>query len=121
MKYIEGSSRNQTYLFPISLEASISSDNEVRFIDVFVDSLDMGKLGFKTEFKENGRPAYHPSDLLKLYIYGYLNRIRSSRQLEKECTRNIELMCLLKSLTPDHNRSGEPHHFKFSQRQWTCY
>lgn len=101
MKYIQGTNRSQTYLFPISLEASISADNEVRFIDVFVDSLDMGKLGFKTEFKENGRPAYHPSDLLKLYIYGYLNRIRSSRNLERECIRNIEVMWLLKSLTPD--------------------
>lgn len=101
MKYIQGIDRKQTYLFPISLEASISEDNEVRFIDLFVDSLDLGKLGFKTEFKENGRPAYHPSDLLKLYIYGYLNRIRSSRNLERECTRNIEVMWLLKSLTPD--------------------
>jgi transposase len=68
---------------------------------VFVDSLEMGKLGFKTEFTENGRPAYHPSDLLKLYIYGYLNRIRSSRNLARECTRDIEVMWLLKSLTPD--------------------
>ena len=101
MKYIQGSDRNQTYLFPISLEASISEDNEVRFIDVFVDSLNLGKLGFKTEFTENGRPAYHPSDLLKLYIYGYMNRVRSSRNLERECTRNIEVMWLLKSLTPD--------------------
>lgn len=92
MKYIQGSDRNQTYLFPISLEASISEDNEVRFIDVFVDSLNLGNLGFKTEFTENGRPAYHPSDLLKLYIYGYMNRVRSSRNLERECTRNIEVM-----------------------------
>ncbi|MCA1759957.1 MAG: transposase [Bacteroidales bacterium] len=61
------------------------------------------EFGFKTEFIENGRPAYHPADLLKLYIYGYLNRVRSSRQLEKECKRNIEAMWLLKNLRPDHN------------------
>lgn len=103
MKYIEGTHRHQTYLFPISLDASIEEDNEVRFIDLFVDSLDIKSLGFKIDFSENGRPAYHPSDLLKLYIYGYLNRIRSSRSLEKECRRNIEVIWLLKSLTPDHN------------------
>jgi transposase len=78
-------------------------ENEVRLIDVFVESLKLEEFGFKTEFIENGRPAYHPADLLKLYIYGYLNRVRSSRQLEKECKRNIEAMWLLKYLHPDHN------------------
>jgi len=85
------------------LEASISLDNEVRVIDLFVDSLSLKKIGFDMDFIENGRPAYHPADLLKLFIYGYLNRIRSSRDLEKECKRNIELMWLMKCLTPDHN------------------
>ena len=103
MKYIQGQDRTQTQLFPISLEQTVDPDNEVRLIDLFVDHLNLGSLGFAVEFSENGRPAYHPADLLKLYIYGYLNRIRSSRQLEKECKRNIEVMWLLKSLTPDHN------------------
>ena len=103
MKYIIGQDRNQIPLFASSIEAAIAQDNEVRLIDMFVDSLKLEDFGFKFEFVENGRPAYHPSALLKLYIYGYLNRIRSSRALEKECGRNIELMWLIKGLTPDHN------------------
>ncbi len=103
MKFIQGQNREQLHLFPQSLEASISLDNEVRVIDLFVDSLSLKKIGFDMDFIENGRPAYHPADLLKLFIYGYLNRIRSSRDLEKECKRNIELMWLMKCLTPDHN------------------
>lgn len=89
--------------FTISLDETIDKNNEVRLIDAFVGQLDPGGMGFKTDFDENGRPAYHPADLLKRFIYGYLNRIRSSRQLEKECKRNIELMWLLKCLRPDHN------------------
>ncbi len=103
MKYIKGISRNQLVLFPKSMDLSISEENEVRFIDLFVDSLDVETMGFKLDHVEEGRPAYHPKDLLKLYIYGYLNRIRSSRALEKECNRNIEIMWLLKGLVPDHN------------------
>lgn len=103
MKFIQGEDRSQIHLFPISLEQAIDQDNEVRIIDLFVDSLPINEYGFKTEFVENGRPAYHPKDLLKLYIYGYLNKTRSSRNLEKECLRNIEVMWLLKCLTPDHN------------------
>lgn len=103
MKFIQGTNRNQTHLFPLSLEQSIDSDNEVRVIDLFVDSLPLNDYGFEMEFIENGRPAYHPADLLKLYIYGYLNKIRSSRELEKESKRNIEVMWLLKGLQPDHN------------------
>lgn len=86
-----------------SLNQAIAPENEVRLIEVFVNSLSFNELGFKTDFIENGRPAYHPSELLKLFIYGYLNRIRSSRQLEKECYRNLEVMWLLRSLAPDHN------------------
>ncbi len=103
MKYITGQDRNQIPLFASSMEAAIAPDNEVRLIDVFVDSLKLEGFGFKFDFIENGRPAYHPSVLLKLYIYGYMNRIRSSRALEKECGRNIEVMWLLKGLEPDHN------------------
>lgn len=103
MRFIQGQDRTQTHLFPISLDQSIAKDNEVRLIDLFVDSLDLNDFGFKVDFNENGRPAYRPSDLLKLYIYGYLNRTRSSRSLEKECKRNIEVMWLLRNLSPDHN------------------
>jgi len=103
MKFITGNDRNQIPLFASSIEAAIDQDNEVRLIDMFVDSLKLNDFGFKFEFMENGRPAYHPSVLLKLYIYGYLNRIRSSRVLERECGRNIELMWLMHCLVPDHN------------------
>lgn len=103
MRFIQGQDRTQIHLFPISLDGSIAKDNEVRLIDLFVDSLDLNDFGFKVDFGENGRPAYRPSDLLKLYIYGYLNRTRSSRGLEKECRRNIEVMWLIRNLHPDHN------------------
>jgi len=103
MKFIKGHNRTQINLFPVSLEHAIDEDNEVRIIDLFVDSLSLEDYGFKIEYVENGRPAYHPSDLLKIYIYGYLNKIRSSRDLEKECKRNIEMIWLIKALKPDHN------------------
>jgi len=103
MKFITGQARQQTQLFPVSLEETINPDNEVRVIDLFVESLSLKDFGFDMEYIENGRPAYHPADLFKLYIYGYLNKIRSSRDLEKECKRNIEVMWLLKCLQPDHN------------------
>lgn len=87
------------------LEERIGADNEVRLIDLFVDSLDFADLGFAEpqQSSKGGRPAFHPSDLLKLYLYGYLNQIRSSRKLEKETQINIEVMWLLRGLTPDHN------------------
>ena len=103
MKFITGTNRNQLPLFASSIDDAIGEDNQIRLIDLFVDSIKLDDFGFKLDFIENGRPAYHPSDLLKLFIYGYLNRIRSSRTLEKECMRNIELMWLLKRLVPDHN------------------
>lgn len=103
MKFITGTDRSQATLFPVTLEQSIDQDNEVRILDLFVDSLSLEDYGFEMEYVENGRPAYHPSDLLKLYIYGYLNKTRTSRDLEKECKRNIEVMWLLKGLVPDHN------------------
>jgi len=103
MKFIQGQDRTQINLFPVSLDQTIDADNEVRILDLFVDSLSIKDYGFRTDYIENGRPAYHPSDLLKLFIYGYLNKIRSSRDLEKECSRNIEVMWLLKCLRPDHN------------------
>ncbi|WP_304063789.1 transposase [Pedobacter glucosidilyticus] len=101
MKFTTGKDRNQTEIF--CLEQAVGQDNEVRLIDLFVSSIKMADYGFDMNFIDNGRPAYHPADLLKLFIYGYLNRIRSSRALEKECKRNIELMWLMKGLMPDHN------------------
>ena len=103
MKFIQGQDRTQINLFPVSLDQIIDPENEVRIVDMFVNSLSIKDFGFRTDFIENGRPAYHPSDLLKLFIYGYLNKIRSSRDLEKECHRNIEVIWLLKCLRPDHN------------------
>lgn len=102
MSYIEGASREQRILFPEALDEYIGEDNGVRFIDAYVDGLAMEELGFKqTAPKETGRPPYDPRDLLKLYIYGYLNRLRSSRMLERECGRNVELMWLMRKLGPD--------------------
>jgi len=96
MKFILGKNRNQMEFY--CLEEAIDSNNEVRLIDLFAASLDLADYGFKTTFIDNGRPAYHPSDLLRLFLYGYLNRIRSSRQLEKECRRNLEVMWLMRGL-----------------------
>ncbi len=103
MKYITGHNRHQLVLFPTSLDDAVEQDNEVRLIDLFAESLDVEAMGFKVNHIENGRPAYHPKDLLKLYLYGYLNSIRSSRKLEKSCKTNIEVIWLLKGLSPDHN------------------
>jgi len=102
VSYVEGIARNQLILFPESINDYIEGDNPVQFIDAFVDSLDLGELGFKYSLPEaTGRPPYNPADMLKLYLYGYLNRVRSSRSLEKESHRNLELMWLLRKLTPD--------------------
>ena len=102
MPHIQGASRDVVLLFPPSLDEYITDDNPVRFIDTFVDQLDLLELGFTRAVAASlGRPAYHPSDLLKRYVYGYLNRVRSSRLLEREARRNVEVMWLLKKLTPD--------------------
>ena len=102
MSYIEGTSRYQSVLFPESLDEYITPDNPVRFLDAFVDGLRVEDLGFGHSVPEvTGRPPYDPRDLLKLYVYGYLNGIRSSRKLERECGRNVEVMWLVRKLTPD--------------------
>ena len=104
MEYIQGNDRSQIVLISSCLEEMISEDNPVRIIDLFVDSCNLEELGFSnSKLGHEGRPPYHPGDLLKLFIYGYLNRIRSSRCLERECQRNTELMRLLRQLIPDHN------------------
>ena len=102
-RFVEGTDRGQTTLFPECLEDWIGEDNPVRVIDVFVEELDLGELGFGgVEPEATGRPSYHPSVLLKLYIYGYLNRVQSSRRLEREAGHNVEVMWLSGRLVPDH-------------------
>ncbi|MCK9218378.1 MAG: transposase [Firmicutes bacterium] len=102
MKYITGDDRNQIVFLPDCIEDYVSEDNPVRVIDAFVNQLDMDDLEFKrAKPNDTGRPSYDPRDLLKLYIYGYFNRIRSSRKLMQECTRNLEVMYLIGKLTPD--------------------
>jgi transposase len=102
-RFIEGVDRSQGTLFPDRLEDWIGDDNAVRVVDVFVDELDLCVLGFgRVAPRATGRPSYHPSVLLKLYIYGYLNRVQSSRRLEREAGRNVEVMWLTGRLVPDH-------------------
>ncbi|WP_394908101.1 transposase, partial [uncultured Mesonia sp.] len=102
MEYQQGEDREQLTLYSTCLDDMVPADNSVRFIDQFVEQLDLQELGFNS-LATQGRPPYHPGDLLKLYIYGYMNRMRSSRHLEKECHRNLEVIWLLKNLKPDHN------------------
>lgn len=102
MEYLQKESRSQLTLYTTCLDDMIAADNTVRAIDIFVDSLDLEQLGFAS-IASQGRPPYNPADLLKLFIYGYMNRMRSSRRLELECNRNIELIWLLGNLKPDHN------------------
>ena len=105
-RFVEGECRDRSLLFPEHLDDYIAEDNPVRVIDVFVDELDLSGLGFEgVEPEATGRPAYHPASLLKIYIYGYLNRIQSSRRLERETQRNVELIWLTGRLTPDSRRS----------------
>jgi transposase len=102
-RFVEGTDRGQSTLFPECLDDWIDEDNPVRVIDAFVDTLDLAELRFEgVEPAATGRPAYHPSALLKLYVYGYLNRVQSSRRLEREAGRNVEVMWLLGRLVPDH-------------------
>ena len=102
-RFVTGSDRAQSTLLPESLDDCVDESNPVRVIDAFVDALDLAELGFeRVEPAATGRPSYHPSVLLKLYIYGYLNRVQSSRRLEREAGRNVEVMWLLGRLAPDH-------------------
>jgi transposase len=102
-EHVNGTHRDQTILFPDTLDQYVDEENPVRFIDAFINSLDLEKLGFKHSIPcETGPPSYDPYDLLKLYVYGYLNQVRSSRKLERDCHRNLEVMWLTKKLAPDH-------------------
>ncbi len=106
MQFIEGTHRDQTYF--ATLNDQVSRDNPVRLIDAFIDKVELQKLGFSnTVHKSEGRPPYAPAVLLKLYLYGYLNKIRSSRKLEKECGRNIELQWLLQNRAPNYHTSAD--------------
>lgn len=108
MGYVRGESRDQVTLFPVSLDELIGQNHVCRVIAAFVGSLDLVALGFtKARAKATGRPPYDPADLLTLYLYGYLNRVRSSRRLERECERNVEVMWLLSRLVPDHKTIAE--------------
>jgi transposase len=96
MGFIQGEAQGQQTLFPVTLDDLVPADHVCRVIEAFVDKLDMAELGFvRAEPAETGRPGYDPRDLLKLYLYGYLQQIRSSRRLEAECQRNVEVMWLL--------------------------
>ena len=107
-RFVEGLDRDQSTLFPETLEDFVADDNPVRAVEAFVEGLDLGAVGFGgVDPKATGRPAYHPSVLLKLYIYGYLNRVQSSRRLEREAGRNVEVMWLCGRLVPDHKTIGE--------------
>jgi len=108
MGFIEGEARGQGTMFPVTLDEVIPADHVCRVIEAFVDGLEMGKLGFvRWEPAETGRPGYDPRELLKLYLYGYLNQMRSSRRLEAECQRNVEVMWLLGRLRPDYKSIAE--------------
>jgi transposase len=102
-RFVEGLDRGQGTIFPETLDDFVEEDNGVRVVEAFVETLDLGALGFSgVDPKATGRPSYHPSVLLKLYIYGYLNRVQSSRRLEREAGRNVEVMWLTGRLVPDH-------------------
>lgn len=108
MGYVRGESRDQGTLFPVSLDELIGRDHVCRVIAAFVASLSLDELGFaRARTKATGRPPYDPADLLALYLYGYLHRVRSSRRLERECQRNVEVMWLLNRLAPDHKTIAE--------------
>src|SRR5476651_544514 len=110
-RFIEGEDRTQVTLLPACLDDYVEAENPVRVVEVFVDGLDLGELGFVgVDPAATGRPAYHPAVLLKLYIYGYLNRIQSSRRLEREAQRNVELMWLTGRLAPDFKTIADFRH-----------
>ena len=126
MSHITGTDRTQLNLFPLSIEEMVAQENPVRLIELFVNQFDFMKLGFKNAVATvQGQPPYDPSGLMKLYMYGYLNRIRSSRKLEKECERNLELIWLMKGLHPRYHtiadfRSNHPKQLKNIFHQFVC-
>lgn len=100
-KYVTGSDRGQELILPDTLDRYVDENNEVRFIDAFVDTLDLTAIGFThSDPHDNGKPPYDPKYMLKLYVWGYLNQVRSSRKLERECHRNLEVIWLMRKLAP---------------------
>lgn len=99
--FIEGLDRSQTTLLPDCIDDYVNEENPVRAVDAFVEMVNLAVLGFDVEPEATGRPGYHPATMLKLYVYGYLNQVQSSRRLERECARNLELIWLLGRLKPD--------------------
>jgi transposase len=124
MHHIAGFDRDQAQLLPVRVDDYVDADNPVRFIDAFIDGLDLQEAGFaRVQAKPTGRPGYDPADLLKLYVYGYVNRVRSSRRLEAETLRNLEVIWLLRGLRPDFKtiadfRKDNRHAFKVVFRQF---
>ena len=117
-RFIEGENRFQSTLFPESLEDYIAADNPVRVIDAFVDGLDLKQLGFdRAEPSETGRPCYEPAVMLKIYVYGYLNRLTTTRVLERETHRNVDLIWLTGRLMPNYKTIGE---FRRLNRKAVC-
>ena len=117
-RFVEGRDRTQQTLFPASLDDYVDEDNPVRVVDVYVDELDLAGLGFeRVQPAATGRPGYHPETLLKIYLYGYLNRIQSSRRLEREANRNIELMWLLDDKVPGLRLEGALYHQQLQTRE----
>ena len=126
-RFVEGADRSQVTLLPECLDDWVGDDNPVHVIEAFVEALDLGGLGFdRIVPKATGRPSYHPSILLKLYIYGYLNRVQSSRRLEREAGRNVEVMWLLGRLAPDHKtiadfrKDNGPRSARSARGLWRC-
>jgi hypothetical protein len=128
-RFVEGADRGQSTLLPECLDEWVEESNSVRVVDSFVDALDLADLGFEgIEPAATGRPAYHPSVLLKLYIYGYLNRVQSSRRLEREAGRNLEVIWLLGRLVPDdkviadfRRSAGCARASSISVARWVCW
>lgn len=120
-RFAAGESRSQATLFPELLDDFVSEDNPIRAIEAFVDALDLKQLGFKgVDPHATGRPAYHPAVLLKIYLYGYLNRVQSSRRLERETQRNVELMWLTERLAPDFKTIADFRQHNGKAIQATC-
>jgi transposase len=121
MAYIEGHARDQALLLPASAEDYVSANNPARFIDAFVDDINLGGAGFhRSQPKATGRPGYDPGDMLKLYLYGYLNRTRSSRRFEAEAVRNLEVIWLLRWLRPDFKTIAVPRSRRCSAPSCSC-
>lgn len=120
-RFVQGVDRRQQTLLPECLDDYVAEDNPVRVVDVFVDELDLRGLGFEGMTPAaTGRPAYHPAMLLKLYVYGYLNKVQSSRRLEREAQRNVELMWLTGRLAPDHKTIADFRRENGSAIQAAC-